>query len=93
MIHQAVHATPGNVALIAPTQGAVPQPGHFPSECHEARTVVRYTKVTHVSADHSLEVLALFGNGAVHTFLELQLQGLQLASESLGTGSAGAARA
>ena len=29
VIHQAVHATPSNVALTAPTQGAVPQPGHF----------------------------------------------------------------
>ena len=59
VIHQAVHATPGNVALTAQTQGAVPQPGHFPSECHEARTVVWYTKVTRVSADHSLETLGL----------------------------------
>ena len=54
VIHQAVDATPGDVALTAPAQGAVPQPGYFPPECHEARTVIRYTKVTHVAADHSL---------------------------------------
>ena len=40
-----------------------------------------------MSADHSLEVLTLFGNGTVHAFLEHQLQGLQLASQSLGTTS------
>ncbi len=86
VVYQAVHASPGDVALATAAQCVSPHPGHFTFELHEACAVSGYAKVAAMPAHHGLQVLALLGDGSVHAGSHFQLERLKFAPQSLGTG-------
>ena len=86
VVYQAVHASPGDVALATAAQCVSPHPGHFPPELHEACPVSGYAKVAAVPAHHGLQVFALFGDGPVHALSHFQLERLKFPPHTLGTG-------
>ena len=86
MVYQAVHASPGDVALATAAQCVSPHPGHFSPELHEACPVSGYAKVAAVPAHHGLQVLTLFGDGPVHALSHFQLERLKFPPHTLGTG-------
>ena len=88
VVYQAVHASPGDVALTTTAQGVSPHPGHFTFELHEAWPVSRNTKVAAMPSHHGFEVFPLLHDGLVHAGSHFQLERLKFAPQSLGTGLA-----
>ena len=86
MVYQAVHASPGDVALATAAQCVSPHPGHFSPELHEACPVSGYAKVAAMPSHHGFQVLTLFGDGSVHALSHFQLERLKFPSQTLGTG-------
>ena len=70
------------LALTASAQGAVPQSAHLEAEDLHTRPVAGHGEVARCARHHRTQVLALLGDGPVHSLSQLVLDRVQLGPQS-----------
>src|SRR5205814_560926 len=82
-----VHALPAQVlGLAAAAQCAMPQPTHLEAEGLNTCSVAGHGEVAGMPGHYRAQVLALLGDGPVHAFAQLRLDGQQLGARAFAAG-------